>query len=226
MARYTVTIKSLIDNNFDFGLNDTSSYPIFDEAYRNTLNTKILNHYYLDEIGLETPALFRNRLLARLKEIMPYYNTLYENQLDKIDNLLGNVDLHETMDRDYTKSENNTNNTTTSGNSTSSSTSNNKNLFQNTPQGRIAQTDIDSQTWATNVTFDRGTINDTSTTSGTSNATNTQTGSSTDDYIKHITGNNGKKYNIELIEELRKGLLNIDLMIIDELYDLFMGLIS
>lgn len=226
MARYTITIKSLIDNDFDFGLDDTSSYPIFDEAYRNTLNTKILDHYYLDEIGFETPALFRKRLLTRLNEIMPYYNTLYENQLDKIDNLLGNVDLSETMDRDYTKTENNTNNTTTSGNSTSNSTSNNKNLFQNTPQGQITQTDINSQTWATNVTFDSGTIGDTSTTSGTSNATNTQTGSSTDDYIKHITGNNGKKYNIELIEELRKGLLNIDLMIIDELYDLFMGLIS
>lgn len=210
MARYTVRIKELIDNDFDFKLDDPSSYPIFDEAYRNTLNTKILNHYYLDEIGFETPALFRNRLLARLNEIMPYYNTLYENQLDKIDNLLGNVDLTESMDRDGTS--------TTSGSSTSSSTSNNKNLFQNTPQGQITQTDIDSQTWATNVTFDSGTIGDTSTTSGS--ATNT------DDYIKHITGNNGKKYNIELIEELRKGLLNIDLMIIDELYDLFMGLMS
>ena len=210
MARYTVTIKSLIDNNFDFKLDDPSSYPIFDENYRNTLNNKILKHYYLDEIGFETPALFRDRLISRLNEIMPYYNTLYENLLDKLDNLLGNVDLTESMDRDGTS--------TTSGSSTSSSTSNNKNLFQNTPQGQITQTDIDSQTWATNVTFDSGTIGDTSTTSGS--ATNT------DDYIKHITGNNGKKYNIELIEELRKGLLNIDLMIIDELYDLFMGLIS
>lgn len=234
MARYTVTIKSLIDNNFDFKLDDASSYPIFDEAYRNTLNTKILNHYYLDEIGLETPALFRDRLLARLNEIMPYYNTLYEKQLDKLENILDNVDIRETMDRDYTnsntKTENVTNNTTTGGNSTSSSTSNNKNLFQNTPQGQITQTDINSQTWATNVTFDAGTIGDTSTTSGTSTSTNTTTdsisGTNTDDYIKHITGNNGKKYNIELIEELRKGLLNIDLMIIDELYDLFMGLIS
>ena len=210
MARYTVRIKELIDNDFDFKLDDPSSYPIFDEEYRETLNNKILQHYYLDEIGFETPALFRNRLLARLNEIMPYYNTLYENQLDKLDNLLGNVDLTESMDRDGTS--------TTSGSSNSTSTSNNKNLFQNTPQGQITQTDIDSQTWATNVTFDSGTIGDTSTTSGS--ATNT------DDYIKHITGNNGKKYNIELIEELRKGLLNIDLMIINELYDLFMGLIS
>lgn len=233
MAHYTITIKTLLDNNFDFGLNSASSYPIFDETYRNTLNTKILNHYYLDEIGFETPTLFKKMLLTRLNEIMPYYNTLYENQLDKLENILDNVDIRETMDRDYTnsnsKTENVTNSTTTGGNSTSSSTSDNKNLFQNTPQGRITQSDINSQTWATNVTFDHGTIADTSTTSGTSSSTNattdTRSGTSTDDYIKHITGNNGKKYNVELIDDLRKNLLNIDMMIIDELYDLFMGLI-
>ena len=210
MARYTVTIKSLMDNDFDFKLDDPSSYPIFDENYRETLNNKILKHYYLDEIGFETPALFRDRLIARLNEIMPYYNTLYENQLEKIDNLLGNVDITETMDRDLSGTLSNANNST--------STSNNKNLFQNTPQGQITQADINSQTWATNVTYDSGTITD--------STTNYNTSANTDDYVKHITGNNGKKYNIELIEELRKGLLNIDLMIIDELYDLFMGLIS
>ena len=51
MAKYTITIKTLIDNNFDFQM---TSYPIFDEQYRNTLNTKILNHYYENEIGFET----------------------------------------------------------------------------------------------------------------------------------------------------------------------------
>ena len=38
MAKYTVTIKSLLDNNFNFGLD---SYPIFDENYRETLNENI-----------------------------------------------------------------------------------------------------------------------------------------------------------------------------------------
>lgn len=209
MAKYTVTIKSLIDNNFNFGLDDPSSYPIYDEEYRAVLNTKILNHYYEDEIGFETPALFRKYLLTKLNEIMPYYNVLYENQLNKIDNLLGNVDLTESMDRDMSGTLSNANNST--------STSDNKNLFQNTPQGQITQTDINSQTWATNVTFDHGTITD--------STTNYNTSANTDDYIKHITGNNGKKYNIELLTELRKGLLNIDMMIIDELYDLFIGLL-
>ena len=39
MAHYTITIKTLQDNNFDFGL---KNYPIFDETYRSTLNNNIL----------------------------------------------------------------------------------------------------------------------------------------------------------------------------------------
>ena len=43
MSKYTITIKNLMKNNFDFGLND---YPIFDENYRSTLNENILYYYY------------------------------------------------------------------------------------------------------------------------------------------------------------------------------------
>ena len=55
MAKYTITIKSLIDNNFDFKMNN---YPIFDENYRNTLNQNILYHYYENEIKFEISPLF------------------------------------------------------------------------------------------------------------------------------------------------------------------------
>ena len=48
MAKYTITIKTLIDNNFDFQM---TNYPIFDENYRETLNHNILYHYYENEIG-------------------------------------------------------------------------------------------------------------------------------------------------------------------------------
>ena len=53
MAKYTITIKSLLDNNFDFGL---QNYPIFNESYRNILNNNILNHYYENEIGFENSS--------------------------------------------------------------------------------------------------------------------------------------------------------------------------
>ena len=98
MAKYTVTIRSLIDNNFNFGLN---SYPIFDENYRNTLNQNILNYYYESEIGVETAALFKKLLNARMQLIMPKYNKMYQvENLFPTQNVYDNVNLTETMDRD------------------------------------------------------------------------------------------------------------------------------
>ena len=57
MAKYTITIKSLIDNNFDFQM---TSYPIFDENYRETLNHNILYRDYEDGIGFESAPLGRH----------------------------------------------------------------------------------------------------------------------------------------------------------------------
>lgn len=53
------------------------NYPIFDEAYRPTLETMILKHYYLWEIGAETVGLFKLWLNERMNEIMPKYNLMY-----------------------------------------------------------------------------------------------------------------------------------------------------
>ena len=217
MAKYTITIKTLIDNNFDFQM---TNYPIFDENYRETLNNNILHHYYENEIGFETAPLFRFYLNQKLNEIMPYYNELYKVQKKLIDDnlLLNNVNLREELQGS------NTNNTTTTGSSTSQSTnngtSNNKNLFQDTPQGQISQTDIDNQTWATNLTLDRNTtnntINDTSSNNGSANTNVTNT------YLKTIIGNNGGKFNIDILNDIKNNLLNIDLMIINDLNELFM----
>lgn len=203
MAKYTITIKTLIDNNFNFKMD---SYPIFDENYRNTLNNNILYHYYENEIGFETAPLFRFYLNQKLNEIMPYYNELYKVQKKLIDEnlLLNNVNLTEQLIG--------SNKTETS--STSQSSNNGKNLFQDTPQGKISQTDIDNQTWATNLTLNKNKIED------ESNAT----GSGTNEYLKTIIGNNGGKFNIDILNDIKNNLMNIDLMIINELNDLFMGI--
>ena len=201
MAKYTITIKSLIDNNFDFKMD---SYPIFDENYRNTLNNNILYHYYENEIGFETASLFRFYLNQKLNEIMPYYNELYKVQKKIIDEnlLLNNVNLTERL----------TGSNTTNTSSTSQSSNKGKNLFQDTPQGEISNTEIDDQKWATNLTLNNNSIND------TSNAT----GNGTNEYLKTIVGNNGGRFNIDVLNDIKNNLMNIDLMIINELNDLFM----
>ena len=202
MAKYTITIKSLIDNNFDFKLD---SYPIFDENYRETLNQNILYHYYENEIGFETATLFRFYLNQKLNEIMPYYNELYKAQKKLIDDnlLLNNVNLTEELQG----------NTTSETSSNSHSTNNGKNLFQDTPQGNIPSQNIDdSNVYATNLTLNRTSIDDTSTSGG----------SGTNNYIKTIIGNNGGKFNIDLLKDIKNNLMNIDLMIINDLNELFM----
>ena len=201
MAKYTITIKTLIDNDFDFGLQD---YPIFNESYREILNNNILNYYYENEIGFETPALFKRYLNNQMALIMGKYNPIYKAQEQLLENLLDNVNLKER----YTR---NTNNLT---NSTSNSTSKNKNLFQDTPQGQLDFTELENQNWATNYSMANSNIDDTS----------ESTGEGQEIFERTITGNNGNKYSIEVFKELKNNFVNVDMLIIEDLQDLFMGL--
>jgi hypothetical protein len=76
MSNYTVELRQLIQNGYDIGLKD---YPIFDEKYRDTLNNKIIMHYWMREIGAETAGLFKLYLNRTMTEIIPYYNQLYKS---------------------------------------------------------------------------------------------------------------------------------------------------
>ena len=201
MAHYTITIKTLKDNNFNFGL---QNYPIFNETYRDTLNNNILNFYYENEIGFETAELFKFYLNNTMQLIMPKYNIMYEKQEQALLKIFDNVNLHETSNR----------NNENSINSETVSNSNNKVLFQDTPQGQIDFTDLENQTWATNYTMNKSNIGDNSQSSG----------ESSEDYERTITGNNGNKYNIELLNDIKNNIMNIDMLIINELSDLFMGI--
>ena len=247
MAKYTITIKTLIDNNFNFGL---TSYPIFDENYRNTLNQNILNYYYESEIGVETAALFKKLLNARMQLIMPKYNKMYNVQnMFPMDNIYNNVNLTETMDKDThdtidrddhgTISETNNNTQSGSGTQTGSSSANNKNLYQDTPHGSISMETLGSgNVYATNFTLDNNSqsssVTDTSsstnntTLSNTSSASRDEARTGTEDYVKTLIGSNGKKYSVEIYEKLYDNVLNkfenIDMLIINELQDLFMGI--
>lgn len=199
MAHYTITIKTLIDNNFDFGL---QNYPIFDESYRSTLNSNILNYYFESEIGVETPALFKRLLNDRMALIMNKYNVLYQAQRELLNHdLLNNVNLTET----YTGGSESESESTTTGK--------NQRLYQDTPQGKINISDLDvNEVYATDYTLDKNTggssIND----------------NSTSNYIKSIVGNNGIMYNVDVFNKFISNFANIDKLIINELEDLFMGI--
>lgn len=96
---------------FDF------DFPIYDENYRLTLETKILKHYYTREISEETYGLWKLRLDAALNEIMPYYNQLYKSAILEF-NPLYDVDVQRT----YTKVLDGTESGTTTGKGKGSAT--------------------------------------------------------------------------------------------------------
>ena len=206
MSKYTTTIKNLVENGFDLGLKD---YPIFDETYREHLNDMIIKHYYISEIGFETAELFKMQLNNKMNEIMPYYNSLYKLQKDLLDS---GIDMNVNLTESY---EHNVNTDGTSQSSSNSSTDN-KNVSQNTPQGNLTQSNINNFSYADNISF--GGAN-----SNVSDNSKT-TGKTVEDYIKKIQGNNGNRYAYEILIGVKNNLLAIDIEVINQLEDLFMGI--
>ena len=230
MSKYTTTIYYLKNNGFDFELNE---YPIFDENYREILNNLILDNFLMDEIGFETPALFRHFLKTKMNEIMPYYNTLYKLQAEMVknENLFNNVNLKEELNRNIEQTtESNgasTSKNNVSTNSNETNTSEGKEVYQNTPQGALSHQNINNYTYATNVTMNGGNSNRNQDGSSITNSEitdkTTSNGSNLENYIKTITGNNGKMYNIELITKAINSFKNINTKLLSELEELFMG---
>ncbi len=118
MANYTITIEELIEN----GVELFDDFPIFNEAYRQILKDRIIEFYYLREIGSETVGAFKHRLNARLRLIMPYYNEMYKSTLFEFDPLL-NYQIKEVFTRNIVN------------------TGKSKALFSDTAQGRITLED-------------------------------------------------------------------------------------
>ena len=172
------------------------------------LAQKILNHYFMREIGFETPALFKHYAKVEMAELMEEYAPLIYSASIKYDPLV-NVDYTESFDR----------NASTNGASVSSSTSNGSSLGVNsdTPQSQISKEDILAGTYAssTGATESENTIND-----------NVNTASSSEEgYTKSVKGNSGVSATAQrMIEQYRDNIRAIDREIIKKLNYLFMGL--
>lgn len=210
MSKFTIELGTLIETGYDIGM---TAYPIFSEAYRAALNAKIKEHFYFREIGFETPGKFKRYLNARLNEIMPLYNKLYNSELLTF-NPLHNTDL----------TEDNTRESASSGSGINTSQNTDKRIDDtllvqsDTPGGLLTADNIKANTWASNATRQDNEINSEINSSvESSNASNM-----VDIFVKHITGNSGVN-NSQLLMDFRKTLLNIDMQIIDELNNLFMG---
>lgn len=188
-----------------------SNYPIFNEQYRPILNGKIIDHYWNREIGLETIDDFQLATRRKMNEIMPYYNKLYQSELIDYD-ALKTIDIQTVSHGDMETTEQS--NSTQTGNNTS--TTGARNVNSNTPQTMLAR-DKDYASGATDVRSETATN-----LSGASDGTaNTE---ASNDQNSRTTGFQGSAS--DLIMRYRDSLLNIDLLIINDLEELFMQLLN
>ena len=241
MSKYTTELRFICEskaglsnsvgfNNIDDVISNSwnkifDNFPIFDESYRSVLCSKILKHYYTREISAETVGLWQLWLNTRMGEIMPYYNKLYESALLEFDPF---------KDTNYSRNHGGTftgdtvrngrNEIDVNNSVTSNGTSNSKNLFSDTPQGAI--TNIENESYLTNATLIKDTDTNKTDTKGNSTTQNTETTgiTNTDNWIETIVGKQSTISYSKLLQEFRDTFLNIDVMIINDLSDLFMNL--
>lgn len=206
-------IQAAIPKVFDF------DFPIFDEAYRNVLCTKILKHYYTREIAAETVGLWKLWLDAKLNEIMPYYNQLYKTQLslEKLDPL---TDVNLTTDHGGSSDTTNAGTSNNEGSVTGSDSNSRWDIYSDTPQGSLDN--VKNEKYLTNARK----ITDGGTTSRTTSDTNTVNGTAntTEHYITTVTGKSAGKSYSRMMQELIDVFMNIDMKVINDLSPLFFNL--
>lgn len=187
------------------------TYPIFNEQYRPILNGKIVDEYFNREIGMETIDLFQLAIRRKMDQIMPYYNELYESKLIEFDPL-------STMDiRSVGSSTMATHETSSSDvNSDSDTTGGGRVVNSNTPQTML-RPNADYATSATD-------SNSTSAVVGSSTSDNESNGDTESNSDSHVTG-----YQMaasDLIMKFRSAIINIDTMILADVEDCFMLVMS
>lgn len=185
---------------------------LYDPSYAPILYKKILSHYYFDEIAHETAAQFIMRLNTKLDEILPYYNMFYKSAALEF-NPLYDVDYTRTGNRE----DNNTAENTRTDNLRNHAESEQYDLYSDTPEGSL--TGVSNETYLTTATK----------TDNTSDITNTGTQKNDavihniNEYFEHVTGKMGGTNYSDLLLKFRETFLNIDMMIIHDLQNLFMG---
>lgn len=268
MANYTTQLRTICESITGLtegaGNNNTDSviasarplifsfnYPVVTETPKEELETKIIRHYYMREIGCETYGQWKFFLENKMNEIMPYYNELYKS---------ASLEFNPFEDVNYSKqhyghedgSSNSTNeyyNKNVRTNNTNDKTEyHSKDVldrddehweyYSDTPQGSVSRIDIDGNNYLTNAT--KNTADDKDTTEHMGYDELKKTGTVTDDgndyrtintgygandnYTDTVTGKmSAESYSSRLLE-YRKTILNIDMMVIDELSDLFMNI--
>ena len=219
MAKYTMELRTVIDyegretvenyfkdyciNNY-LRENEVETILNANIWSKDRLASKIVDHYFMREIGYETVALFKHYCKVYMQEIMERYLPLiYSNCIEY--NPLVNVDYSEEFTR----------NIKGTGESTSTNNASGLSVNSDTPQSQINKEAILSGQYASNTGA-----------SETQSSINDNTSNNTDEsYTKKVKGNSGVSATAQrMIQQYRENIIAIDEQIIKELDKLFMGL--
>lgn len=169
---------------------------------KDKLATQIVDHYFMREIGFETPALFRHYAKVTMKEIMEEKLPLLYSTALKY-NVLDADDYIEHLERE------------TSASSSSSTSTEGSGLTVNsdTPQGQINKSAILGGSYASS----------TGATESETSGSDSSNADGNEEYTRTIKGRS-KKSGAELVGQYRKNIIAINRDIINELDILFMGI--
>lgn len=186
---------------------------------KNKLADRIINHYYMREIGVETIGLFKLKIKTKLDLLMEKYAPLiYTNSIEY--DILVNEDYTETFNRSTSGTDTNVN--TSAGSNSTTSSGSGLTVSSDTPQGQISKANILAGQYATSTSAGENT----NTTSTTDSVTNNSSGSNsgTEQFTRRVKGNRGISATYQaMIKQYRENILTIYNDIINDLNDLFMG---
>lgn len=212
MSKYTLQLRWLVEQTLadaklpnieanwpaaydKLGLAD---YPIFDEAYRQTLNDKIIRHYFMYEIGAETAGLFRMFVRDAMFMVMPYYNQMYLSEITA-------KGIQPLIDHARTITENASGTASNTANTNATSASNAQDIFSDTPMSALNFDNIKAGNYASTADFTDASTTDT----GTSDSSGTYA----NDLARTETGHD--KPESELLLLWRETFVNIDREIVE-----------
>lgn len=196
------------------------NYPLSNKVSKETFETTILNHYLTRRIGFETVTAFRISLSAKLNEIMPLYNKMFD-ALESWDMFEGGeITKREGTD---TRKSNSTNQTSNILENISETENNDISDRRNSelPQNEIEN--VQNASYLTNYSYDTNTnkANDKSTSNGNSESSN----NSNDENVYKETITRTPADKISILKEAQENLKSIYTLIFEELDVLFYGLV-
>lgn len=231
MTRETTELRKIVESGIDIWDFAYPSYYKGDE--KKAFEQKVLDHYWMRQIGSETVGRFLHYFRRTVREIMPYYIQLYQSvdlmkdpEIRPLDNY--NMIEEYNASGSSTARSNASGNTSNIGSNKTTSKGNNARAESDTPQGQLNITIVDDALNLGHASLAEQSRNSSEASENTSNTENhasqgDSSGSSTDKHTLTRRGNIGVTTYSDLLKGYRETFLNIDMQIIAELESCFLG---